>query len=89
MRFLCLNCSDLLNFLRSLGIIVITTEKSFLLSSSRQKSPFFAVLMYALYGHPRHFKFKQKYQQWTRVSRLSFRFYNYELKYGLYSVHLS
>ena len=26
-------------------------------------SSFFAVLMYALYGHPRYFKFKQKYQQ--------------------------
>ena len=41
-----------------------TPSKSFLLSSSKQKSPFFAVLMYALYGHPRYFKFKEKYQQY-------------------------
>ena len=30
--------------------------------------------MYALYGHPRYSKFKQKYQQNGRVFRLSFRF---------------
>ena len=40
-----------------------TASKSFLLSNSPQKSSFFAVLMYALYGHPRHYKFKQKNQQ--------------------------
>ena len=40
-----------------------TASKSFLLSNSQQKSSFFAVLMYALYGHPRHYKFKQKNQQ--------------------------
>ena len=28
-----------------------------------QKSPFFAVLMYSLYDHPRYFKFQRKYQQ--------------------------
>ena len=52
-----------------------TASKSFLLSNSSQKSPFFAVLMYALYGHPRYFKLKQKYQQYStvRVSILSFR----------------
>ena len=33
---------------------------SFSLSNSSQKLPFFAVLMYALYGHPRYFKFKWK-----------------------------
>ena len=33
-----------------------TVSKSFLLSNSSKKLPFFAVLMYALYGHPRYFK---------------------------------
>ena len=42
--------------------VVKATSNSFLLSSSWQKLTFFAVLMYALYSHPRHFKFKQKYQ---------------------------
>ena len=31
--------------------------------NSSQKPPFFAVLMFSLYDHPRYFKFKQKYQQ--------------------------
>ena len=64
-------CSDLLNCLRSLSNMVITTEsvaktasKSFSLSNSSQKSPFFAVLMYTLYGHHRYFKFKRKYQRY-------------------------
>ena len=37
---------------------------SFSLSNSSQKLLFFAVLMYALYGHPGYFKFKGKYQQY-------------------------
>ena len=37
-----------------------TTSKSLSLSSSSQKSPFFAVLMYVLYSHLRYFKFKWK-----------------------------
>ena len=45
-----------------------TTSKSLSLSNSSQKLPFFAVLMYALYGHPRYFN------STARVSRLSFRF---------------
>ena len=51
-----------------------TASKSFLLSNSQQKSSFFAVLMYALYGHPRHYKFKQKINRVAHISRLSFRF---------------
>ena len=50
-------CSDFLNCLRSVGTIVQqnvakTTSKSFSLSNSSQKPPFFTVLMYSLYGHP-------------------------------------
>ena len=41
-----------------------TTSESLSLSNSSQKSPFFAVLMYTLYGHPRYLKFKWKYQQY-------------------------
>ena len=41
-----------------------TASKSFSISNSFQKSPFFAVLMYSIYGHPRYFKFKRKYQQY-------------------------
>ena len=41
-----------------------TNSKSSSLSSSSQKSPFFAVLMNALYVHPRYFKLKQKYEQY-------------------------
>ena len=40
-----------------------TASKLFPLSNSSQKLPFSAVLMYSLYGHPRYFKFKRKYQQ--------------------------
>ena len=36
---------------------VISTEQSL------TKPPFYAVLMYSLYGHPRYFKFKRKCQQ--------------------------
>ena len=39
-------------------------SKSFSLSISQQKLPFFAVLMNALNDHPRYFKFKRKYQQY-------------------------
>ena len=45
-----------------------TVSKSFSLNNSWQKSAFLAVLMYALYGHPRYFKFT------VCVSRISFRF---------------
>ena len=41
-----------------------TISKSLSLSNFSQKSPFFAVLMYALYSHPRYLKFKRKYQQY-------------------------
>ena len=41
-----------------------TALKSFSLSNSSQKLPFLVALMYALYDHPRYFKFKQKYQQY-------------------------
>ena len=41
-----------------------TASKLFSLNNSSQKPPFFAVLMYSLYGHPRYFKFKRKYQQY-------------------------
>ena len=34
------------------------------MSHSSQKPTFFAVLINSLYGHPRYFKFKQKYQQY-------------------------
>ena len=42
--------------------LIKTTWKSLSLSNSSQKSPFFSVLMYALYGHPSYSKFKQKHQ---------------------------
>ena len=45
------------------------TSKPLSLSNSSQKSSFFAVLMYALYGHPRYFKFKRKYQQYGPCSQ--------------------
>ena len=41
-----------------------TALKSFSLSNSSQKPLFFAVFMYLLYGQPRYFKFKWKYQQY-------------------------
>ena len=46
----------------------------FLLSSSQQKSPFFSALMYALYGHPRYFTFKRKYQQYGPCFHIIFPF---------------
>ena len=57
-------CSNLLNCIRSVGAIVITecgktASKSFSLSSSSQKPPFFT-----LYGHSRYFRFKRKYQHY-------------------------
>ena len=51
-----------------------TASKSFSLSNSSQKLPFFPVLMYSLYSHPRYFKFKQNINNTARVSRLSFHF---------------
>ena len=60
--------------------MVITTTsgqnslKLILLSSSYQKSPFFSVLMYDLYGHPRYFKFKRKYQQYGPCFQTIFSF---------------
>ena len=56
---------DILNCF-SVGGIVMTKESasnSFSLSSSSQKSPFFAVLMYVLYSHPR-------FQVQTKISTL-------------------
>ena len=41
-----------------------TASISFSLSHSLQKLPFFAILMYALYGHPGYFKFKGKHRQY-------------------------
>ena len=38
------------------------------------KATILAVLMYALYGHARHLKFKQKYLQYGPYFRISFRF---------------
>ena len=60
-----------------------TASKSFSLSNSSQ-TPFFAVLMYALYGHPRYFKFKRKYQQFPDYLSVS---YNYELHKQLSSIN--
>ena len=51
-----------------------TASKSFSLSNSSQKLPFFAVLIYALYGHPRYFKFKRKYQQYGACFQTTFPF---------------
>ena len=51
-----------------------TGSKSFSLCSSSQKSQFFAVLMYALYGHPRYFKLKRKYQQYEPCFQTIFPF---------------
>ena len=73
-------CSYLLNCLRSLGTMVMTKEvtetvsKSFPLSNSAHELPFFPILMCALYGQPRYFKFNQKNQNTAHVSRLSFGF---------------
>ena len=59
---------------RSVGTIFViiemakTATKSFSLrkfSPKQWKQPFFAVLMYSLYSHPRNFKLKRKYQQYS------------------------
>ena len=50
-------------------------SKSFSLSNSSQKPPFFAVLMYSLYGHPRYFKFKRNYQQYAPCFQTIFPFF--------------
>ena len=73
-------CSDLLNCPRSDDTIVITTEmaktasKLFSPSNSSQKPPFFAVLMYSLYDHPRYFKFNRKHKQYCTRFKTIFRF---------------
>ena len=51
-----------------------TATKSYSLTNSSQKSQFFAVLMYALYGNPRYFKFKRKYQQYGPCFQTIFSF---------------
>ena len=54
------------------------------LSNPFQKTPFFAVLMYALCGHRRYFTFKRKYQQYgpcfQTISRFLIRCQIYEQK---------
>ena len=59
-------CSDLLNCLRSICNVAIRTrqhQSHLHEKKSSLQAAIFAVLMYSLYGHPRNFKFKQKYQQ--------------------------
>ena len=55
-------CSDIYNCLRSLCTAAIRTE------NAKEKRKFSLerafVLKYFLYGHPRNFKFKQKYKQY-------------------------
>ena len=51
-----------------------TTSKLPSLSNSSQKSSFFAVLMYALYGHPRISNSRENINNTARVSRLYFCF---------------
>ena len=51
-----------------------TIWKSLSLSNYSQKLPFFFVLMYVLYGDPRYFKFKQKYQQYGPCFQIVFPF---------------
>ena len=55
-------------------IVAKTASKLFSLSNSSQKSPCFAVLMYALNGHPRYFKFKRNYQQYGPCFQTTFPF---------------
>ena len=47
---------------------------SFSLCNSSQKLPFFAVLVYALYGDPGYFKFKRKDQQYGPCFQTIFTF---------------
>ena len=49
-------------------------SKSFLLSNSSQKPTSLIVLMYSLYGHPRYFNFKRKYQQYDTCFQTIFPF---------------
>ena len=49
-------------------------SKSFSLSNSSQKTSFFAVLMYSLYGHLRYFKVMRKYQQYDACFQTIFPF---------------
>ena len=53
-------CSYLLNCIRSVFTIVIRTENG--------------VFIHSLYGHPRNFKFKQKYQQYGPCFQIIFPF---------------
>ena len=72
-------CRYRLNFLRSVGTIAITTgsgETSLKVISTK---PFLTkvtifVLMYSLYGQPRCFKFKQKYQKYSSRFQIIFPF---------------
>ena len=53
-----------------------TTSKLFSLSNDSHMSPFFA-----LYGHLRHFKFKQKYQQYGPCFQTVFPFFMTMVEY--------
>ena len=54
--------------------VVKTPSKLFSLSNSSQKPPFFSVLIYALYGHSRSFKFELKNQQYGPCFQTIFQF---------------
>ena len=57
-----ISCFSELAYNSSVPVLIFwTASKSFPLSNSSQKLPFFAVLVYSLYGHPKYFKFKRKY----------------------------
>ena len=57
-----ISCFSELAYNYSVPVLIFwTASKSFPLSNSSQKLPFFAVLVYSLYGHPKYFKFKRKY----------------------------
>ena len=59
-----ISCFSELAYNSSVPVLIFwTASKSFPLSNPSQKLPFFAVLVYSLYGHPKYFKFKRKYQQ--------------------------
>ena len=62
-------CNNLLNYLRSISTIVITTmaktaSASFDYETPHWKQSFCAVLMYSPHGLHRKFNFKQKYQHY-------------------------
>ena len=61
-----------------------TISKSFSLSNSSQKPPVFAFLMYGLYGHPRDFNSKWKYQQYRPCFQTIFSFLMTMTKLNLY-----